>query len=97
MEIRMEAGGCLKLEILSGGGVWQFWKSGRKEGSKKCAFCRVCVDFSLNNPFAYFLNYSQVFASKLPITPTFQGNKKSLRYRESTLYIIYDNKFVIFY
>lgn len=72
----MEAGGCLKLEILSGGGVWQFWKSGRKEGSKKCAFCRVCVDFSLNNPFAYFLKYSQVFASKLPITPTFQGNKK---------------------
>ena len=54
-----------------GGG--QFWKSGRKEGTKKCAFRRGGVDFSLNNPFAYFLKYSQVFASKLPITPTFQG------------------------
>ena len=59
-----------------GGGAWQFWKSGRKEGSKKRAFRRGSVDFSLNNPFAYFLKYSQVFASKLPITPTFQGNKK---------------------
>lgn len=60
-----------------------------------CLLSCVCVDFCLNNPFAYFLKYSQVFASKLPITPTFQGNKKSSRYRESTLYIIYDNKFVI--
>ena len=34
MEIRMGCG-CLKLEILSGGGVWQFWKSGRKEGLKR--------------------------------------------------------------
>ena len=34
----------------------QFWKSGRKEGTKKCAFRRGGVDFSLNNPFAYFLN-----------------------------------------
>ena len=55
------------------GGGGQFWKSGRKEGTKKCAFRRGGVDFSLNNPFAYFLKYSQVFASKLPITPTFQG------------------------
>ena len=77
---------------MEGGG--QFWKSGRKEGTKKCAFRRGGVDFSLNNPFAYFLKYSQVFASKLPITPT---SRDSLRYGESTLYIIYDNKFVIFY
>ena len=79
-----------------GGGVWQFWKSGRKEGSKKRAFHRGGVDFFLNNPFAYFLKYSQVFALKLPITPTFWGNKKRSRYRESTVYIIYHNKFVIF-
>ena len=44
----------------------------RKEGSKKKrAFHSGGVDFLLNNPFAYFLKYSQVFALKLPITPTF--------------------------
>ena len=53
MEIRMGGGGgwCLKLEILSGGGVWQLWKSGRKEGSKKRAFRRGGVDFFWNSPF----------------------------------------------
>ena len=59
IEIWMEGGGgCLKLEILSGGGVWQFWKSRRKEGYKKRAFRRGGVDFFWNNPFAYFLKYS---------------------------------------
>ena len=37
---------------MKGGGVWQFLKSGRKEGSKKHAFCRGGggVDFFWNNP-----------------------------------------------
>ena len=51
-------GGCLKLEILSGGGVWQFWKSGRKEGSKKRAFRRGGVDFFWNNPTLFGVNFN---------------------------------------
>ena len=78
--------GLAVLEIREEGGVL-----------KGCIPSCRGVDFFLDNPFAYFLKYSQVFALKLPITATFYGNKKSLRYWESTVYVIYHNKFVIFY
>ena len=43
-------GYSLNLEILSGGGLKQFWKSRCMGGSKNRAFRRGCVDFFWNNP-----------------------------------------------
>ena len=45
-------GGSLNLEILSGGGLKQFWKSmwTGGVGSKNRAFRRGGVDFFWNNP-----------------------------------------------
>lgn len=35
------------------GGIWQFWKLGRKEEPKKPAFCCGAVHFFRSNPFLY--------------------------------------------
>ena len=55
MEIQMGGGGgSLNLEILSGGGLKQFWKSrwmGGGGGQKPYLLCRGGVDFFWNNPF----------------------------------------------
>ena len=53
MEIQMGGGGSLNLEILSGGGLKQFWKSRWMGGggSKNRTFRRGGVDFFWNNPF----------------------------------------------
>ena len=59
MEIQM-SGGSLNLEILTGGGLKQFWKSRWKGGSKNCAFRRGGVDFFWNNPIMVCLSFIEI-------------------------------------
>ena len=62
MEIQM-SGGSLNLEILTGGGLKQFWKSRWKGGSKNCAFRHGGVDFFWNNPLSLLSPHALFFFS----------------------------------